>query len=62
MTHWNNANMPFPRKRDREDAETNIGMADGPKGAPQERRVIQHSCQRMPAFAGMTPQEMFRGS
>ena len=25
----------------RQDAEANIGEADGPKGAPQERRVIQ---------------------
>jgi hypothetical protein len=24
-----------------QDAEANIGEADGPKGAPQERRVIQ---------------------
>jgi len=25
----------------RQDAEANIGEADGPEGAPQERRVIQ---------------------
>jgi hypothetical protein len=31
----------------RQDAEANIGVADGPKGGPQERPVIQRGkCQQ----------------
>lgn len=38
------------------DAEANIGKADGPKGAPQERRVIQRP------VAGMNKIQMDSGS